>query len=56
MPAHRVEIGAKHMGGTVGGRKPGEPKGCSQEFAVLEHALLDNPIRPQQERLRNRQA
>src|SRR2546425_8235113 len=37
-------------------REPGESECCSQKLAALvEHALLDELIRPQQQRLRNRQ-
>jgi len=39
-----------------GARKPGETKGCSQELAAwVEHALLDDLVRPQQHRLRDRE-
>ena len=37
--------------------KPGETECCSQEpSALVEHGLLNHLIRPQQDRLRNRQA
>jgi hypothetical protein len=37
-------------------RKPREPECCSQELAALvEHVLLDDPVRSSQDRLRDRQ-
>ena len=40
-----------------GARKPGEAEGCSQKLAALvEQWLLDDLVRSQQQRLRDRQA
>jgi hypothetical protein len=58
MPAPRVEPAAERVECPVvrGHGAPGEAECCSQELAALvEHALLDDLSRPQQEHLRDPQ-
>ena len=50
-----VEVGAEDMESPVSGRKPGEAEGCSQALpASVEHSLFDDPVRPPQQRRRDR--
>src|SRR4030095_3723886 len=58
-PGPGVEPGSQRMERAVVRRpgKPGEAERCSQELAALvEHALLDDLVRTQQQRLRDRDA
>src|SRR5207245_10962510 len=57
-PRPRVQSRTERVEGAVvgGQRESGEPDGCPEELAALvEHALLDDLVCPQQQRLRDRE-
>jgi hypothetical protein len=58
-PGPRIQPGAESVERPVirGHRTPGEPDRCAEKLtALVEHGLLDNLVRAQQKRLRDRQA